>query len=241
MKHFGLIGYPLGHSASGEYFTRKFSLEAIDAEYTLYPIEEISYVEDLVDRLSGFNVTIPYKKQIIPYLKGISPEAQAIGAVNCVKVSTKGLHGFNTDIIGIRETLAHFDGLEGKRALILGTGGAAAAVEYALKEKRMDVKFVSRHECEGGYTYSELSEEIISQTKLIVNATPCGMYPHTDEAPQIPYQALSEEHCLFDLIYNPIKTRFLKLGEMRGAKCMSGMEMFRSQAEASWRIWNSDN
>ena len=239
MKHYGLIGYPLGHSASATYFTAKFSSQSIDAEYPLYPIEGIAGVETLRNILSGFNVTIPYKKAIIPYLTTITPEAAAVGAVNCVKIDASGtMHGHNTDVIGIRATLAPYD-LRGKRALVLGTGGASAAVVYVLKELGAEVTVVSRTASEGVITYSEVTLEVIASTTLIVNATPVGMYPHTDQAPKLPYNALGEQHILFDLIYNPAVTKFLSLGAERGAVTIGGEQMFSSQAEASWEIWNS--
>ena len=239
MKHYGLIGYPLGHSASAAYFTAKFSSQSIDAEYTLYPIENIAGVETLRNTLSGFNVTIPYKKAIIPYLTTITPEAAAVGAVNCVKIDARGaMHGYNTDVIGIRATLAPYD-LRGKRALVLGTGGASAAVVYVLKELGAEVTVVSRTASEGVITYSEVTLEVIASTTLIVNATPVGMYPHTDQTPELPYSALGRQHILFDLIYNPAVTKFLSLGADRGAVIIGGEQMFCSQAEASWEIWNS--
>lgn len=239
MKHFGLIGYPLGHSASAAYFTDKFSREAIDAQYTLYEIENITALDSIKGGLSGFNVTIPHKKAVIPYLATISPEAAAIGAVNCVKVDNKGLlHGYNTDAVGIRATLAPYN-INGGRALLLGTGGAAAAVKYVLQELGMEVIVVSRRAGEGVICYSEITEELICSVTLIVNATPVGMYPHTDSAPELPYSALNEKHILFDLIYNPAQTLFLARGAAQGATVIGGGEMFCRQAEASWEIWNS--
>lgn len=239
MKHYGLIGYPLGHSASATYFGKKFASQGIEAEYTLYPIECIEEVENLGDALSGFNVTIPYKKAIIPYLTTITPQAAAVGAVNCVKIDSNGaMHGHNTDVIGIKATLAQYE-LNGKRALVLGTGGASVAVVYVLKELGMDVTVVSRSAAEGVITYGEVSVEVIDATTLIVNATPVGMYPHTEEAPQLPYQALGKNHILFDLIYNPAVTKFLKLGAEQGATTIGGEEMFCCQAEASWDIWSA--
>lgn len=239
MKHFGLIGYPLGHSASAVYFTDKFSREAIDAEYTLYEIENITALDSIKGGLSGFNVTIPHKKAVIPYLATISPEAEAIGAVNCVKVDSKGLlHGYNTDVVGIRATLSPYD-LCGQRAIILGTGGAAAAVKYVLSEIGMETTTVSRRSAEGVLCYSEITEELIASVRLIVNATPVGMFPNIDNAPLLPYHAIDKSHILFDLIYNPAQTRFLALGAAQGATTIGGGEMFRRQAEASWEIWSA--
>ena len=238
MKEFGLIGRPLGHSASASYFAEKFAAQSIDAHYALYELESIERVETLRGKLCGFNVTIPYKKQILPYLATISEEAAKVGAVNCVNIDSKGdMHGYNTDVVGIRATLSGYD-LMGRKALILGTGGAAAAVQFVLEELGMDVVSVSRTAGENRMTYSEVTDEVIASTTLIVNATPVGMYPHTDEAPELPYSALTANHILFDLIYNPAKTLFLERGEQQGAKVLSGDEMFRRQAEASWEIWN---
>ena len=239
MKHFGLIGYPLGHSASAAYFTDKFSRESIDAQYTLYEIENITALDSIKGGLSGFNVTIPHKKAVIPYLATISPEAEAIGAVNCVKVDSKGLlHGYNTDAVGIRATLSPYD-LCGQRAIILGTGGAAAAVKYVLQEIGMETTIVSRRSAEGVLCYSDITEELIASVRLIVNATPVGMFPNIDNAPLLPYHAIGKNHILFDLIYNPAQTRFLALGAAQGATTIGGGEMFRHQAEASWEIWSA--
>ena len=238
MKEYGLIGRPLGHSASAVYFTDKFGREAIDAQYRLYELDDISQVESLRGVLSGFNVTIPYKKAILPYLASVSEEAAEVGAVNCVKIDPCGaMHGYNTDVVGIRTTLAPFD-LAGKQALILGTGGAAAAVNYVLKGLGMCVISVSRVAKEGAISYDKVTDEVIASTSLIVNATPVGMYPHVDEAPDIPYSALTPRHILFDLIYNPQNTLFLRRGAERGATTVGGGEMFQAQAEASWQIWN---
>lgn len=240
MKHYGLIGFPLGHSASAAYFTQKFAQEGIEADYTLYEIDNIDKVEELRGALCGFNVTIPYKKAIIPYLSTISDEANSVGAVNCVKVdSNGGLHGYNTDVVGIRASLSPFS-LRGCTALLLGTGGASAAVESVLTELEMKVVKVSRRAADGVITYDEVTDEVIASTTLIVNATPVGMYPHIDDAPMLPYSAISERHILFDLIYNPSQTLFLRKGAEQGATIIGGGEMFRRQAEASWEIWNSD-
>ena len=238
MKHFGLIGRPLGHSASAAYFSEKFAAQCIDAEYSLYELEDITQVEPLRTKLCGFNVTIPYKKEILPYLSAISDEAERVGAVNCVKVCDNGeLHGYNTDVIGIRDTLSPYN-LQGKKALVLGTGGAAAAVNFVLKEMGVEVVSVSRNKGADTLTYDKVTDELISATTLIVNATPVGMYPKIDQAPDIPYSALTSQHILFDLIYNPAVTLFLQRGSEQGATILGGGEMFRAQAEASWEIWN---
>ena len=241
MKHYALIGRPLGHSASASYFSKKFATEGIDADYTLCELEDISQVEALRGRLHGMNVTIPYKKAIMPYLASISKEAESVGAVNCVKFDTEGaMHGYNTDVEGIRATLAPFGDLKGKRALVLGSGGAAAAVLYVLNEAGVKCCTVSRSADKGNITYEQITAEVIQQYDIIVNATPIGMYPHVDEAPQLPYEAIGEGHILFDLIYNPDPTEFLLRGAANGAKTVGGSKMFGCQAEASWRIWDQE-
>ena len=237
MKHFALIGYPLGHSLSAKYFAEKFSAEGIDAEYTLLPIESAEEVLPHCEMLSGFNVTIPHKQTIMPLLSAISEEAQAIGAVNCVKVTPDGLEGYNTDVVGIRKSLEGV-ALEGAKALVLGTGGASKAVQYVLRTSGAEVKVVSRTEGAADLTYNDLSEELIADTDIIVNTTPLGMYPNVDSAPELPYSALSAKHTLFDCVYNPRQTRFLQLGAERGAHTIDGLTMFYAQAEAAWKIWN---
>ena len=239
MKRFGLIGYPLIHSFSANYFNEKFSRKRIDAEYSLLEMASIGELGNKVRDLTGFNVTIPYKKAVIPYLAQISDEARAIGAVNCVKVDSEGgLHGYNTDVEGIRATLAQCGDLSGAKAIVLGCGGAAAAVKFVLKEAGIDFLTVSRSSDRGNCTYSDLTTDIIREHRLIVNTTPLGMYPETDAMPDMPYSALMDGHILFDLIYNPEQTRFLQEGASRGARTFNGREMFVRQAEASWRIWN---
>lgn len=239
MKRFGLIGYPLIHSFSAGYFNEKFSRERIDAEYSLLEIASIDELGNKVRDLTGFNVTIPYKKAVIPYLAQISDEARAIGAVNCVKVDSEGgLHGYNTDVEGIRATLAQCGDLLGVKAIVLGSGGAAAAVKFVLKETGIDFLTVSRSSDRGNCTYQDLTGDIIRGHRLIVNTTPLGMFPETDTMPDMPYSALTDGHILFDLIYNPEQTRFLQEGASRGARTFNGREMFVRQAEASWRIWN---
>ena len=238
MKHFALIGYPLGHSLSAKYFAEKFSAEAIDAEYSPLAIERAEEVLPHCEHLSGFNVTIPHKQAIMPFLSAISEEAQAIGAVNCVKVAPDGLEGYNTDVVGIRKSLEGVT-LEGAKALVLGTGGASKAVQYVLRTSGAEVKVVSRTEGAADLTYSDLSEELIADTDIIVNTTPLGMFPNTDSAPALPYSALSAKHTLFDCVYNPRLTKFLQLGAERGAHTIDGLTMFYAQAEASWAIWNN--
>ena len=233
------MGFPLGHSKSAEYFTEKFSREGIDADYTPLPIERAEEVLPHCEYLSGFNVTIPHKQAIMPFLSAISEEAQAIGAVNCVKVTAEGLVGYNTDVIGIRKSLEGV-ALKGSKALVLGTGGASKAVQYVLREVGAEVAVVSRTKGLADLTYEDLSAEFIAECDIIVNTTPLGMFPNIDNAPELPYSALSAKHTLFDCVYNPRLTKFLQLGAERGAHIIDGMTMFEAQAEASWKIWNDE-
>ena len=238
MKHFALIGYPLGHSMSASYFGEKFAKEGIEADYTLLPIERAEEVLPHCAKLSGFNVTIPHKQAIIPLLAEISKEAQAIGAVNCVKVTPSGLIGYNTDIEGIRKSLEGVT-IRGAKALVLGTGGASKAVQYALRDGGAEVAVVSRTKGVANLTYEELTEEFIKECDIIVNTTPLGMFPNVESAPELTYSALSSKHTLFDCVYNPRQTRFLTLGAAQGARTIDGLTMFHAQAEASWKIWTS--
>lgn len=239
MRYFALIGFPLGHSFSKSYFTDKFSREEIDAEYSLLPIEQVEEVLPHCPKLSGFNVTIPHKQAIIPLLSTISDEARAVGAVNCVKVEDGGLlKGYNTDVVGIRKSLEGIS-LNGIKALVLGTGGASKAVQYVLREGGAEVLVVSRSQGTADLTYEELSEQLVSECRLIVNTTPLGMFPKVDSAPQLPYSAITAEHTLFDCVYNPRQTKFLQLGAAQGAQTIDGLTMFYAQAEASWELWNA--
>jgi shikimate dehydrogenase len=238
MKHFALIGYPLGHSMSAAYFLDKFSRGGIEADYTPLPIESAEEVLPHCEHLSGFNVTIPHKQAIMSLLAEISEEAQAVGAVNCVKVCEDGrLVGYNTDVIGIRKTLEGVK-LEGAKAIVLGTGGASKAVQYVLREGGAEVAVVSRSKGVADLTYADLTEEVIRNCDIIVNATPIGMFPNVCDAPELPYSALSAKHTLFDCVYNPRQTKFLQLGAERGARTIDGLTMFYAQAEESWHIWN---
>ena len=236
MKHFALIGFPLGHSLSATYFAEKFEREGIDAEYSPLPIERAEEVLLHCTELAGFNVTIPHKQAIMPYLAAISDEAQAIGAVNCVKVTNEGLVGYNTDVIGIRKSLEGI-ALKGAKVVVLGTGGASKAVQYVLREGGAEVAVVSRSKGSADLTYADLTAELIAECDLIVNTTPLGMFPNIDNAPELPYEALSTKHVLFDCVYNPQRTKFLRLGAEQGARTIDGLTMFYAQAEASWQIW----
>lgn len=244
MREFGLIGKTLKHSFSQKYFEEKFRREQItDASYSLFELTDIKQLTEFIrqhPQLVGFNVTIPYKQQIISYLDELSEEAAAVNAVNTVVIERVGgqilTKGHNTDIIGFRESLREVD--LPKQALVLGTGGAAAAVTYVLENLGCRCTAISR-DPQRGLPYSALNADIIRQHKFIVNCTPLGTYPNINEKPDIPYEGLSGEHFLYDLVYNPSETALLKEGILRGAKVQNGLQMLHAQAEASWRIWNN--
>ncbi len=243
MRKFGLIGKTLKHSFSANYFAEKFKRENIsDCSYSLFELESIDDVLGLLKRepdLCGFNITIPYKQQIFPYLDSIDIEAERIGAVNCVKIENGKLRGYNADIVGLRASIAKLlNGAYIDRALILGTGGASSAVQYMLGEMGIEFELVSRDPLKSTLTYSTLSPEEITRAQLIINTTPLGTYPDVESAPSIPYAFVSPSHYLFDLVYNPPLTQFLSYGEQRGAHTLNGETMLLAQAEESWRIWN---
>ncbi|WP_300722562.1 shikimate dehydrogenase [uncultured Alistipes sp.] len=244
MRHFGLIGRPLVHSASARYFTEKFRREGlVECSYALHELSCIGELPALLAAtpdLCGLNVTIPYKRDVMPYLDRVAPEAAAICAVNCIRRREDGtLEGCNTDIVGLRVSLDRLLGeAQPSGALILGTGGASQAVQYALAERDIPFELVSRDPAKGNYTYDNLPFETVAESRLIVNASPVGTYPAVDAAPRIPYAALTPDHFLLDLVYNPPLTRFLDYGRQRGARILNGETMFREQAEASWRFWN---
>lgn len=242
MREFGIIGRPLGHSASARHFTAKFENEGLDCHFAQYELPSIEALPELLERvpLEGFNVTIPYKQQVMRYLDGLSDEAAKIGAVNCVRRHADGrMIGHNTDIIGLRVALAELlDGVVPEHALVLGTGGASQAVQYALTELEVPFDLISRDPVKGNYTYDNLPVEVVTESKLIINATPVGTWPNVEEAPRIPYAYLTPEHHLLDLVYNPPLTQFLDYGQQRGAKIMNGERMFLGQAAAGWAIWN---
>jgi len=241
MRDFGLIGKTLSHSFSLKYFEEKFQREHItDASYSLFEIADIKQFTTFIQQhpqLVGFNVTIPYKQQIIPYLDELSEEAAAVNAVNAVIVKCIGnqthTKGYNTDIEGFRNSL---EGVKiPEKAMILGTGGAAAAIKYVLQAKGCQITTVSRDALKG-LPYSDLTPDIIAAHKLIVNCTPLGTYPNINEKPDIPYDGISGEHFLYDLVYNPSETSFLKEGLNRGATVQNGLSMLHGQAEAFWRL-----
>lgn len=246
MEQYGLLGFPLKHSFSKKFFTDKFLNENRDATYINFEISDIAELKNIIDthpNLKGLNVTIPYKEQVIPLLDNLSPEAEAIGAVNVIQIkrTENGIHlqGFNSDIIGFKKSIAPLLLSKHQNALILGTGGASKAVVVGLKQLGIKTKFVSRKKKDNMLTYEELTPEIISQYQIIVNCTPCGMFPHTEECPSLPYDVLTSEYLLYDLIYNPEETLFLKKGREQGAVIKNGLEMLHLQALASWEFWNS--
>ncbi len=247
MDKYGLIGYPLGHSFSKNYFNEKFQNEGIDAQYINFEIPSIEDLTEVLDSnptLRGFNVTIPYKEKVISYLDSITPEANAIGAVNVVKVEHKGndtiLRGYNSDVIGFTQSIEPLLETCHKKALILGTGGASKAINYGLKSLGLETLFVSRNERHGVITYEKVTPELIKEYNVIVNCTPLGMYPHVDECPALPYEAMDTHTLLYDLIYNPDETLFMKKGKENGATVKNGLEMLLLQAFSSWDFWHQD-
>jgi shikimate dehydrogenase len=242
MKYFGLIGYPLSHSFSKKYFTEKFEREGVqDCHYESFSLASITELPALLKRnplLAGLNVTIPYKEQVLDYLDVKTGVVAATGACNCIKITGGKLTGYNTDVAGFKTALQKHLAPSHTRALILGTGGAAKAVEYVLSELGIAHKYVSRKPTVNHLSYEQVTDKILDEFTLIINATPLGMYPNITEAPAIPYHYLGGKHYLFDLIYNPEKTLFLKKGEEQGAAVQNGMDMLVVQAEESWRIWN---
>ena len=242
MKQFGLIGYPLSHSFSKTYFSKKFSEENIlDCQYDNYPLESIDEFSALAksnNSLKGINVTIPYKEQVIPFLDELDGEAKEIGAINTIQFSNGKMKGFNTDVHGFIESLRPLLPQKPIEALILGTGGASKAVSFGLKKLGIKVQFISRSANEQAISYNEANLDLIKKHLLIINTTPLGMYPNVDDCPPIAYGGISSEHILFDLVYNPEKTLFLQRGYDRGAVIKNGLEMLHLQAEKAWEIWN---
>lgn len=246
MKQFGLIGFPLGHSFSKKYFSEKFEREGINASYSLYELKSISDFTSLLknENLSGLNVTIPYKVDVIKYLEELDKTAAKIGAVNTIKfIRTDGkliLKGYNTDAIGFENSIKPLLLSIHTKALILGTGGASKAINYVLSNMGIETTFVTRSPKTGMLTYQQLTNEILSENLIIINASPVGTFPHSDECPDIPYELLNEKHILFDAVYNPTETLFMKKGKKQGALAINGKGMLIGQAVAAWKIWNSD-
>ncbi len=245
MNLYGLIGYPLGHSFSSQYFEEKFRNEGlIESIFRLFPLEHVSQFPTLLAQnpsLKGLAVTIPHKQAIIPFIDDLAQEVKAIGAVNCIQFKDGILRGYNTDVIGFESSFSPLRQPCHTKALILGTGGASKAVQYILKKLAIPFKLVSRvkNNEEGMITYSELDEKIMNEYKIIVNCSPVGMSPNDIHKPAIPYEYVGNLHYLYDLVYKPAETRFLSEGKKRGATIKNGFEMLIIQAEENWRIWNS--
>ena len=251
MRQFGLIGYPLSHSFSQKFFTEKFLQENIvNAKYDNFPIASIESFAGLWKEnpnLEGLNVTIPYKKEVIPFLQHSSAVVQEIHACNCIRKFNNELYGYNTDVIGFEKSLLPFLKPHHTHALILGTGGAAAAVQWVLEKLKIQFQIVSRkgnaieanNEMKAYLSYDQLAASVIESHTLIINTSPLGMYPNTNEAPPIAYEGITAQHHLYDLVYNPIETLFMKNGLAKGATVQNGLAMLHIQAEESWTIWNA--
>jgi shikimate dehydrogenase len=250
MRTFGLIGYPLSHSFSEKYFTEKFKQENItDCEFRNFPLEDITKLQDIIKNnptLCGLSVTIPHKRNVIPFLNEIDEAAKEIGAVNCIHLppqsprGSKGVRliGYNTDAFGFEKSLKPLLKPHHSQALILGTGGASKAVAYILEKYKIKFSFISR--AKNKLSYSDLTQSVLKKHSLIINTTPVGMFPNVNECPDIPYHFLSQKHLLYDLTYNPEETLFLKKGKEKGAQIKNGLEMLHLQAEKAWEIWNSN-
>ncbi len=259
MKQLGLIGYPLGHSFSKKYFTEKFENQGLSKEwaYELFSIDSIEKLPEILracpdksggskNRIVGLNVTIPHKMAVMSFLDAIDPSAEAIGAVNCIKISWKNgtdaphLMGYNTDVVGFEKSVLNLLGgsfPEGLQALILGTGGAAKAAAFIFRQNNIPFKYVSRTRKGEQLSYEDLDKNVMQSHRLIVNSTPLGMAPNTEGVPPLPFELIDNQHFIFDMIYNPLQTRLMTLAEERGAKAINGWEMLIEQAEQGWKIF----
>lgn len=242
---FGLIGYPLSHSFSKKFFTEKFLRDGLaNCSYELFPlplIEEFPSLLTTYPDLQGLNVTIPHKESVIPYLDELDAAAREIGAVNVIRIADRKLKGFNTDVFGFEKSLTEFlpDPLPADlKALVLGTGGASKAVAFVLKKLSIPFRLVSRQARQGVWRYQEITPALLAGIRLVVNTSPAGMYPNVDDGPELPYEAASEQHWFFDLVYNPAETLFLKKAAAQGAQTCNGLKMLHLQAERAWEIWN---
>jgi shikimate dehydrogenase len=244
MRKFGLIGRTLTHSFSKNFFEKKFAAEGIsDCTYDNFELKEIQEFPDLIEKnpgLRGLNVTIPYKEEIIQYLTNKDEIVEEILACNCIKVNKDNLYGFNTDAVAFKKSLEKILKPHHKKALILGSGGASKAIRYALRSLNIDYQVVSRHKKEGQLGYEDLGNDVLESHLLVINTTPLGLFPNVNEDPPVPYNYITAKHLLFDIIYNPGKTKFLCEGEKKGAQIANGYEMLVLQAEESWKIWNED-
>jgi shikimate dehydrogenase len=244
MYRLGLLGKHIAYSFSKGYFTRKFEAEQLPFTYENFDIEDISIFPKLLQNnpdISGFNVTIPYKEQVIPYLDKLDKKAKKIGAVNTITINSKGqLKGYNTDCYGFKHSIKPFLKKHHKKALILGTGGASKAIAYVLKKENIKFDYVSRtRKSNVKFTYKDLTIEDIKNYNIIINCSPVGTHPNVNSCPDIPYDGITSKHLLYDLIYNPKETKFLRLGKTQGAQICNGLPMLQLQAEKAWQIWNS--
>lgn len=242
MRTFGLIGRNIDYSFSRKYFSEKFNEENIDAEYKNFDIGSIEEFPLIIKNnlISGLNVTIPYKEEIIPFLDHLDPHAKEIKAVNTIKFEKDGsICGYNTDFWGFTEAIKPALKPYHSHALILGTGGASKAIAYALRLLDIDYRFVSRKPEKDQFSYQDLNEDILNKYSLIINCTPLGTYPKVEQSPEIPFQYISANHLVFDLIYNPSETSLMRSAKENGAQTMNGLEMLKLQAEKAWSIWNS--
>lgn len=244
MKRYGLIGRTLTHSFSKTFFAKKFLEEGIaDCVYDNFELATIDGFPQLLQKnpdLKGLNITIPYKEEVLPFLTGSNSIVKEIGACNCIRIDGSSVVGYNTDVIGFWRSLQPRLKRHHKRALVLGTGGAAKAIRYVLHQLSIDYRMVSRRKGLQEMGYEDLGEEVLADYHLIINTTPLGMYPNVDADPPIPYEYITRKHFLYDVIYNPEKTKFLEQGERRGAQICNGYEMLIEQAEESWRIWTQE-
>ncbi|RRQ48943.1 shikimate dehydrogenase [Maribacter algicola] len=242
LRRFGLIGRNISYSFSRGYFAKKFKALGLEnhryENFDIQSIDEFTSVISNIENLIGLNVTIPYKQEVIPFLDELDASAAQIGAVNTIKIEEGHLKGYNTDAYGFQKSLEPFLKTYHTKALILGTGGASKAIAFVLEKLSIDFSFVSRTSKSGGLTYEKLSEAIVNDHLLIINCTPLGTFPNVEDKPAIPYEFLGPQHLLFDLIYNPVKTEFLNLGEAKGASILNGLSMLELQAERAWEIWN---
>jgi shikimate dehydrogenase len=241
MTKYGIIGYPLGHSFSKGFFTEKFARESIDAQYLNFEIPDVAMLSDVLrdnPELRGLNVTLPHKQTVIPLLDEMSEEAMEIGAVNVIRVRNGKLKGFNSDIIGFTNSIMPLLQPHHRKALVLGTGGASKAIRVGLNRLGIEWTYVSRSPRDGMVTYEDITAKTLQEYTVIVNCSPVGMFPKVDAAPAIPYELLSPQHLLFDCVYNPEETLFMKKGRKQGATVKNGLEMLHLQAAASWNFWN---
>jgi shikimate dehydrogenase len=244
MRLYALIGYPLTHSFSKKYFTEKFLRENIeDIVFENFSFEHIEHVQTIIEEqplLKGFAITIPHKKSIVPYLHSQTKAVQQIGACNCVAIHQNKLNGYNTDVVGFQQSFQQLLQPWHTSALVLGTGGASAAVEYVLQQLQIPYTLVSRLPKQHAITYQQINQQTLQQHSIVINCTPVGTFPNVEEAPLLPYHLLTPQHYLYDLVYNPAETLFLQYGKQQGCTIKNGYDMLAIQAEENWKIWNEN-